>query len=1294
MGYNVTGLLPFMPYFVYVEASNAAGAGISPEVSAQTLESTPLGLLQPSLTPLSSQRILIEWSTPIQPNGIIIHYFVNRDAIQVAMVNSTLSYLDDELSPFTLYTYTISACTRIGCTQSEASNATTFESPPSNLSPPVSTGVTSMSIVLSWSPPSSPNGMIQNYTIQDDGNNIIFSGNLLSTTVTGLSPFTEYTFTIQACNNVDCVTSSSALFTTSEIVPTGIDPPILQIIQFDVIEISWSPPTSPNGIIQYFVLRKNENIILNSTNLTYTDTDIFASSTYRYTIEVFNSVGSILSGAASITTPDSTPSGLDPPTVTALNATAVRIEWQPPTLPNGVIVQYELYQDNFNFITITISDVTQLSYIQNGLDPFTQYNFRVAACTRNGCAISTTTQQTTLEAPPTEIAAPFLLALSSSSLRISWNPPNALNGIITGYELLQTTPQQTPVLIPIQPQLTISEISSLNPFTEYTYTVKARNSAGSVTSGPTSVRTFEDVPMLFNAPLITNVTARTLLITWNVPMKPNGIITLYAIYARLLTTPLNPIPINREPVLYLTVGGNVTASLVQDLEPGSSYEFRIAANNSVGQVITAWVPVSTAEDRPESLQPIQYNTDPSGTALDLFWAEPLKPNGIINLYNIILISTGSLIFRGVSNSFTYRQLTPFTQYDLYLQACTTAGCTNGNNQAITTAEVAPTNQNPPILDTLGPSSIRISWQLPLNPNGIITRFRIERGNPDGTISLIHTVLNTTQRNFIDTGLLPYTIYNYSMIAENSVGETQSEFSSQRTDEGIPTGLERPTVIPQLSTEVLIQWTIPSSPNGVITNYDVIRNGSTINSLVSAFEFRDRNLNPFTYYSYQIKACNTRGGCVTSPATLAQTLESIPEGVITPSLNAISFSQVEITWSPPTIPNGIVQRYMLRVNDVNGSTVITSFMYTLDGLSPATGYAISIIACTSIGCNYGPSSSVLTLEYIPSGQPAPGVSTTSPKSSIVSWGPPTMANGIIIRYDVIRNGTLIQSTNDTQNRMYADTGLAPAMSYEYTIRAYTMIGASDPSPGTLITTSPDAPELVRPPTLTALSSSSFNAVWFVPLIPNGIITRYDLIVGGNVIFTGLELEYNVTGLAPFTVYNVQIRACTTTCSVSSIVSIHTNPDTPSGQPAPVLSAHSGPSVFVQWSPPSNPNGLISEYQIFRREEFNINGQITFSDEILAVTVTGVLQAFDNSTQLKFYTTYQYKVVVVNLVGSAISEWTDIRTVEGIPQDVVPPALVSNTFNSITIRILPPLNPNGIIRKYIVFRGGMQFAELAG
>ena len=109
--YTVTELTPFTPYLVYVGVSNSAGGTISPETSLITAESIPVFVEPPTLTVISSTMIRIQWTSPLQPNGVITKYIVDRDGQEIATLYDTTQYTDVNLSAFTAYDYSISACT-------------------------------------------------------------------------------------------------------------------------------------------------------------------------------------------------------------------------------------------------------------------------------------------------------------------------------------------------------------------------------------------------------------------------------------------------------------------------------------------------------------------------------------------------------------------------------------------------------------------------------------------------------------------------------------------------------------------------------------------------------------------------------------------------------------------------------------------------------------------------------------------------------------------------------------------------------------------------------------------------------------------------------------------------------------------------------------------------------------------------------------------------------------------------------------------------------------------------------
>ena len=93
----------------------------------------------------------------------------------------------------------------------------------------------------------------------------------------------------------------------------------------------------------------------------------------------------------------------------------------------------------------------------------------------------------------------------------------------------------------------------------------------------------------------------------------------------------------------------------------------------------------------------------SGTSVILTWAAPHRPNGEITsyiLYEVLPLmytdteedletdtETEREIYRGLWREFEFRRLSPYSQYTVYLTACTVAGCTQGEPRSFYTAQV-------------------------------------------------------------------------------------------------------------------------------------------------------------------------------------------------------------------------------------------------------------------------------------------------------------------------------------------------------------------------------------------------------------------------------------------------------------------------------------------------------------------------------------------------------------------------------------------------------------------------------
>lgn len=95
------------------------------------LHAVPEEFLSPSLSLLNATSILVVWTPPLRPNGLILSYQVTRATVGSTPITtshdlSTMAILT-ELSPFTLYLVSVSVTNTEGTTVSPQANITTGE---------------------------------------------------------------------------------------------------------------------------------------------------------------------------------------------------------------------------------------------------------------------------------------------------------------------------------------------------------------------------------------------------------------------------------------------------------------------------------------------------------------------------------------------------------------------------------------------------------------------------------------------------------------------------------------------------------------------------------------------------------------------------------------------------------------------------------------------------------------------------------------------------------------------------------------------------------------------------------------------------------------------------------------------------------------------------------------------------------------------------------------------------------------------------------------------------------------
>ncbi|KAJ8045141.1 Usherin [Holothuria leucospilota] len=1322
--YLDTELSPYTTYEYAVSVHNSAGSATSPLVNATTHESIPVGVLPPLwMVPAGVlDRITLNWNQPIQPNGVINTYILRRDGIEIFRGLSR-SFTDrNGIQPYQQYTYILLACTDVGCASSDEVIAATLQAAPDNFGDPLVTAIDGYSILISWQPPTTPNGIIKEYRVHQSGlDDPVFIGDSSSFTFIhpGLRPYTEYEYTVTACTAGGCTTTNPVSARTDEAPPQGVAHPTHVIFSAFIIEVYWTQPTTPNGIITGYRLYRNGQSVYSGNDSVFLHVDVGLSpnTRYEYIIEASTSAGGTNSSVHIVYTPVSAPQGIPRPTLMVLSSTSILASWTEPTIPNGDIVQYGVILMSGSPDQETITATNDTAVLLNDLTPYTLYDIRVLVCNDGGCGVGPKEYAQTLQAPPEEQGAPTLVATGSSVIEISWEPPQRPNGIIRSYRVFRRVFESTQqLLVCVEGGLENSCTNAgqgLEPFSLYQYKVRVFNDEGETESPWSSVRTLEAPPVGLAEPSVQAVNSFAASAIWTAPNQGNGLILGYRIeYQEVSNDPTLVYPVE----VAATLDGDVFQTTFYGLSPFTSYNVRIVAFNGAGEVASPWSNVRTAEGVPADIGLFQVEQNPDGLSLLLRWNPPGLPNGEITEYHIYedeyLITP---VYTGRTREYLFRRLTPFTEYTLVLEACTSAGCGRGDRQTVITAEVAPDNQADPTVGFVDSTSVQLIWKQPVNPNGVITYYEVIRRSPvevvissrrrrdtdDSSLTqtqVVYTEYNTNADlfNYTDNALLPFRMYEYRINAFNSKGNSQSNWVPIQTDQAPPTGVLPPSVthISNVPGSLIVSWLPPGEANGIIQAYRLQRNDSAPFSfdIDDDLTYTDTGLEPFTIYGYTITICSG-GGCTTSEVTTIRTLESAPIFVPPPTAEAISANEISINWTMPSLETGEIINLQLKVDGEVAFDGLTGVV-VIPNLIPYQEYEFVLVACTSGGCSESRPAYERPFQAQPEGMAPPILRALDSRRVEVTWSEPEFPNGVILRYELRRDGKLVYDGDALRWQDFGDggAGLTPGQEYSYIVTAINSEGRAISPPASVVT-SADAPAGLSPPSLTPRSASIIAAMWQNPLFPNGAIQNFTLFRDNQRVYSGLEYNFDVRNLEPFTEYEFYIEACTQQgCAQSEEISASTLESAPLGQIPPTLKPLAN-GIVVEWAPPTQPNGIITGYQLLRRRIFSPS-EVRSEPISVFNSTAGVTQYSDMDPLLVPDERYEYMVISRNSAGQVASQWAIITTLEAAPQGMLPPDITVKTATSLTVNIRVPTQPNGRITQYNIYRNGSQIESTEG
>lgn len=390
---SVTGLTPGADYTFIVFATNSQGAGINSSASNSitTDAAAPSAPTVGTATKTSSTTATLTFTPPTQNNGAAVtNYTVTSNPGGITASGSSSPITITGLTPATAYTFTITATNSAGESVASApSNQITSDATVPG-APTVGTAVklTSTTARVPFTPPSSTGGAsISTYTVTSTPGNIVASGSTSPITVIGLTPATEYTFTVKATNFVgDGANSASSNSITTD--ATDVFAPGAPTIGTatktgsTTATAAFTAPVSNGGVAisGYIGTSTPGNVIATSTTSPITFTGLTPATHYTFKVAAINSVGTGPESAASnIVNTDTAPPGAPTVGVAAkTGATTATLSFTPPTVTNGQTITG--YTVSSTPIGGSGAGATSPILI-TGLTPATAYTFKIRAIT-------------------------------------------------------------------------------------------------------------------------------------------------------------------------------------------------------------------------------------------------------------------------------------------------------------------------------------------------------------------------------------------------------------------------------------------------------------------------------------------------------------------------------------------------------------------------------------------------------------------------------------------------------------------------------------------------------------------------------------------------------------------------------------------------------------------------------------------------------------------------------------------------------------------------------------------------
>uniref|UniRef100_A0A8C7L5W4 Sidekick cell adhesion molecule 2 n=1 Tax=Oncorhynchus kisutch TaxID=8019 RepID=A0A8C7L5W4_ONCKI len=1126
--------------------------------------------------------------------------------------------------------------------------------------------------------------------------------------------WTNYEIEVAAYNRAGLGTFSHKVTEwTLQGVPT-IAPSKVQVeaVNSTTIRITWAAPNPQfiNGINQGYKLLawepgQEEEVTMVTVRPNFQDsvhvgyvTGLKKFTEYYSSVLCFTTPGDgPRSPANGLRTHEDTPGAVGDLSFTEILDTSLKVSWREPEEKNGVLTGYRISWEEFNRtntrVTHYLPNVT-LEYRVTGLTALTTYTIEVAGMTSKGQGkLSSSTISSgvppELPGPPTNMA---ISNIGPRSITLQFKPGYDGKTSISRWQV----EAQVSVIgdnedwvivhqLPNEPDARSLEVPGLNPYTFYRFRMRQVNIVG--TSPPSQpsrkIQTLQARPDMFPA----NVTLRTasetsLWLRW-VPLPEweyNGdpeVVGYRVQYSRTGS--------QGRALTHVIADRLEREFTIEDLEEWTEYDVRVQALNGIGAGPWSQPVRGRTRESVPSCGPTNVSAfATTSSSILVRWFEVPEPdrNGLILGYKVLYREKDSdsslqlwTVDGNASHSVQLTSLGKYVLYEIQVLAFTRIGDGMPSSPLILerTLDDVP---GPPVgilFPEVQTTSVRLIWQSPSQPNGIILAYQITyRLNSTNSNTATVDVLNPSARQYMVTGLKQESVYVFRITAQTRKGWGEAAealvVTTEKRARPQPTG--RP-MVPQENVQarsVLLSWEPGSDGLSPVRYYTVqLRELPDSNWTVhsasvnheSSFYIVGR-LKPFISYQFRVKATNDIGDSEYSEESeVITTLQDAPDEAPTIlSVTPHTTTSVLIRWQvrrdvvigpdvclPIRSKNPVICHL---IKYCAGLLVNVSVVPCSPDLSKHKRYEIRMSVYNAVG--EGPTSTpqeVFVGEAVPTAPPQNvAIQSATATQLDVTWEPPPLdsQNGDIQGYKVYF--WEIQHKNETERlrTLFLPEGgvklknLTGYTTYMISVALFNAAGdgpRSPPTRGRTQQAAPSAPSFIH---FSELTTTSVNVSWGEPTYPNGILEGYRLVYepctpvdGVSKIVTvdvkGAPFWMKIKDLADGVTYNFRIRAKTFTYGPEVEANITMGPgEGAPGPPGEPFISRYGSALTIHWSNGDPGSSPITHYVIEARPSDEGLWDILIKDIPKEVTS----YAF-NMDILKQGVSYDFRVIGVNDYG---------------------------------------------------------------